>query len=89
MRISRSTAIDKIKNPVHKKENDQIYSNVLLPEEVNAIHGILTLSKKTVKDIMIPIDKVIRIYYISFITKLTLIIVIVIVIIIIIIIIIK
>ncbi len=33
-------------------------TNVLLPEEVNAIKGVLSMTEKHVKDLMIPMEKV-------------------------------
>ena len=35
-----------------------ISRHVLLPEEVNAIKGVLSMTEKRVEDLMIPIDKV-------------------------------
>jgi len=65
IKLTRSLAIQKLedewkkeKDPEASIENERDRKNILLPAEVDAITGILTLTKKTVKDLMIPITEV-------------------------------
>ena len=57
MKLTRDLALQKQEEEEYTiRKNPQ--SDVLLPEEVAAISGVLSLTRKRVKDLMLPIKKV-------------------------------
>jgi Mg2+/Co2+ transporter CorC len=66
IRLTRSLAIQKLDKDAKRdrdtEKNEQSSINkrgeILMPSEVDAITGILTLTKKTVKDLMVPMEVV-------------------------------
>ena len=58
LKLPTSFFLDQMQDEDPKGRSLMISRHVLLPEEVNAIKGVLSMTEKRVEDLMIPIDKV-------------------------------